>query len=203
MKPTAVPDLAAMLKPLLAGYEGFVRAESFASLSEDGKILSMNVWTDKTAAPSLPEGRQGKSVRILQDYGLLDAQGIYCVREGTGAGRLEVRLRTVAFSSELRLWNTQEEDIAEETMDSCELDAIRQEIREEFQSELARRDRQIEALREELKRRVDVYSVSHELEMVRTQIRFEIVQHEGRTVEAWGKAFIIGGLLITFGIIVL
>ena len=73
-----------------------------------------------------------------------------------------------------------------------ELDAIRQEIREEFQSELARRDRQIEALREELKRRVDVYSVSHELEMVRTQIRFEIVQHEGRTVEAWGKAFIIG-----------
>lgn len=60
-------------------------------------------------------------------------------------------------------------------MDSCELDAIRQEIREEFQSELARRDRQIEALREELKRRVDVYSVSHELEMVRTQIRFEIV----------------------------
>lgn len=38
-----------MLKPLLAGYEGFVRAESFASLSEDGKILSMNVWTDKTA----------------------------------------------------------------------------------------------------------------------------------------------------------
>lgn len=88
-------------------------------------------------------------------------------------------------------------------MDSCELDAIRQEIREEFQSELARRDRQIEALREELKRRVDVYSVSHELEMVRTQIRFEIVQHEGRTVEAWGKAFIIGGLLITFGIIVL
>ena len=60
-----------------------------------------------------------------------------------------------------------------------ELDAIRQEIREEFQSELARRDRQIEALREELKRRVDVYSVSHELEMVRTQIRFEIVQHEG------------------------
>ena len=64
-------------------------------------------------------------------------------------------------------------------MNSCELDAIRQEIREEFQSELARRDRQIEALREELKRRVDVYSVSHELEMVRTQIRFEIVQHEG------------------------
>lgn len=88
-------------------------------------------------------------------------------------------------------------------MNSCELDAIRQEIREEFQSELARRDRQIEALREELKRRVDVYSVSHELKMVRTQIRFEIVQHEGRTVEAWGKAFIIGGLLITFGIIVL
>ena len=42
-------DLAAMLKPLLAGYEGFVRAERFASLSEDGKLLSMNVWTDEAA----------------------------------------------------------------------------------------------------------------------------------------------------------
>lgn len=70
-------------------------------------------------------------------------------------------------------------DTLEDAMDSCELKAVRKQIREEFRYELTRRDRQIEALREELKRRVDVYSVSHELEMVRTQIRFEIVQHEG------------------------
>ena len=40
-------DLAAMLKPMLAGFEGFIRAERFASLNEEGKLLSMNVWTDE------------------------------------------------------------------------------------------------------------------------------------------------------------
>ena len=42
-------DLAAMLKPMLSGFEGFIRAERFSSLNEDGKLLSMNVWTDETA----------------------------------------------------------------------------------------------------------------------------------------------------------
>lgn len=42
-------DLAAMLKPLLAGFEGFIRMERFSSLNEEGKLLSMNVWTDETA----------------------------------------------------------------------------------------------------------------------------------------------------------
>ena len=42
-------DLAAALKPLLAGFEGFIRAERFTSLNEKGKLLSMNVWTDEEA----------------------------------------------------------------------------------------------------------------------------------------------------------
>lgn len=42
-------DLAAMLKPMLAGFEGFIRAERFTSLNEEGKLLSMNVWTDELA----------------------------------------------------------------------------------------------------------------------------------------------------------
>lgn len=42
-------DLATMLKPLLAGFDGFIRAERFTSLNEDGKLLSMNVWTDESA----------------------------------------------------------------------------------------------------------------------------------------------------------
>ena len=42
-------DLAAMLKPLLAGFEGFIRAERFSSLNEEGKLLSMNVWTYEAA----------------------------------------------------------------------------------------------------------------------------------------------------------
>lgn len=42
-------DLAAMLKPMLAGFEGFIRAERFSSLNEEDKLLSMNVWTDEDA----------------------------------------------------------------------------------------------------------------------------------------------------------
>ena len=42
-------DLAALLKPLLAGFEGFIRAERFSSLNEEGKLLSMNIWTDEAA----------------------------------------------------------------------------------------------------------------------------------------------------------
>lgn len=42
-------DFAAMLKPMLAGFEGFIRAERFSSLNEDGKLLSINVWTDEAA----------------------------------------------------------------------------------------------------------------------------------------------------------
>lgn len=42
-------NLAAMLKPMLAGFEGFIRAERFSSLNEEGKLLSMNVWTDEAA----------------------------------------------------------------------------------------------------------------------------------------------------------
>ena len=41
--------LAAMLKPLLAGFEGFVRAERFSSLNEQGKLLSLNVWENEEA----------------------------------------------------------------------------------------------------------------------------------------------------------
>lgn len=42
-------DMAAMLKPMLAGFEGFISAERFTSLNEEGKLLSMNVWTDEEA----------------------------------------------------------------------------------------------------------------------------------------------------------
>lgn len=42
-------DLAAALKPLLTGFEGFIRAERFTSLNEEGKLLSMNIWTDEAA----------------------------------------------------------------------------------------------------------------------------------------------------------
>ena len=34
---------------MLAGFESFIRAERFSSLNEEGKLLSMNVWTDEAA----------------------------------------------------------------------------------------------------------------------------------------------------------
>ncbi len=42
-------ELAAMLKPMLAGFEGFLSAERFQSLNEEGKLLSMNVWDSEEA----------------------------------------------------------------------------------------------------------------------------------------------------------
>lgn len=42
-------ELAAMLKPMLSGFEGFIRAERFTSLNEEGKLLSMNVWDSEEA----------------------------------------------------------------------------------------------------------------------------------------------------------
>ncbi len=42
-------DLASMLKPMLVGFEGFIRAERFTSLNEEGKLLSMNVWENEVA----------------------------------------------------------------------------------------------------------------------------------------------------------
>ncbi len=42
-------ELAAHLKGLLVGFEGFVSAERFQSLADERKILSMNVWEDEAA----------------------------------------------------------------------------------------------------------------------------------------------------------
>lgn len=42
-------DLASELRNILSGFEGFVRAERFTSLNEDGKLLSMNIWTNESA----------------------------------------------------------------------------------------------------------------------------------------------------------
>ncbi len=42
-------ELAAMLKPMLAGFDGFISAERFQSLVDARKILSMNVWESEEA----------------------------------------------------------------------------------------------------------------------------------------------------------
>ncbi len=42
-------ELAAMLKPMLNGFDGFISAERFQSLVDERKILSMNVWNSEEA----------------------------------------------------------------------------------------------------------------------------------------------------------
>ena len=42
-------EIAKQLKPLLSNFEGFISAERYQSLSEDGKLLSMNVWENEEA----------------------------------------------------------------------------------------------------------------------------------------------------------
>jgi heme-degrading monooxygenase HmoA len=42
-------DIAAALRPLLDGIDGFVSIERFQSLTDDGKLLSLSFWRDEAA----------------------------------------------------------------------------------------------------------------------------------------------------------
>ena len=42
-------DIAASLRPLLDGIDGFLSIERFESLSEPGKVLSLSFWRDEEA----------------------------------------------------------------------------------------------------------------------------------------------------------
>ncbi|MDZ7323165.1 antibiotic biosynthesis monooxygenase [Kosakonia sacchari] len=42
-------QLAAELKPILAGIDGFIAIERFQSLSREGKILSLSWWRDEAS----------------------------------------------------------------------------------------------------------------------------------------------------------
>ncbi len=72
--------LAADLKPRLEKIDGFISIERFASLTEEGKILSLSFWRDQAAVAAwrnLPEHRaaqhQGRTA-IFEDYRLRIAQ---------------------------------------------------------------------------------------------------------------------------------
>ena len=82
-------DAAASLKPYLAGIDGFISVERFASLTTPGKILSLSFWRDEAAVQAwrnLEEhrrmqaaGRGGifagyrlRVAQVLRDYGMHD-----------------------------------------------------------------------------------------------------------------------------------
>ncbi len=69
-------DLAAQLRPKLEAMDGFISVERFASLTEQGKVLSLSFWRDEEAVKAwrtLDEHRHAQGAGrggVFQDYRL-------------------------------------------------------------------------------------------------------------------------------------
>ena len=59
-------DIAADLRPLLDGIDGFISIERFQSLSTPGKILSLSFWRDEEAVANW---RRTEAHRLAQEQG--------------------------------------------------------------------------------------------------------------------------------------
>ena len=59
-------DLAASLRPALEKMDGFISIERFASLTNEGKVLSLSIWRDEEA---VKRWRQLESHRVAQAKG--------------------------------------------------------------------------------------------------------------------------------------
>ena len=59
-------DIAAKLRPLLEKIDGFISIERFASLYQEGKILSLSFWRDEAA---IDRWREHVSHRAAQRRG--------------------------------------------------------------------------------------------------------------------------------------
>ena len=90
--PDRKPDylgMAADLRPLLDGIDGFLSIERFQSLTDDGKILSLSFWRDEAAVAAwrnLPPHRHAQAAgrheifadyrlriaHVVRDYGMTD-----------------------------------------------------------------------------------------------------------------------------------
>ncbi len=82
-------DIAAELRPLLDGIDGFISIERFESIHEPGKILSLSFWRDDAAVTAWRETEPHRAAQsrgrdeifvayrlriasVLRDYGLHD-----------------------------------------------------------------------------------------------------------------------------------
>jgi len=59
-------DLAEKLRPALEKMDGFISIERFASLTNEGKVLSLSIWRDEEA---VKRWRQLESHRVAQAKG--------------------------------------------------------------------------------------------------------------------------------------
>jgi heme-degrading monooxygenase HmoA len=84
-------DLAASLRPALEKVDGFISIERFASLTNEGKILSLSIWRDEEAVKRWREfeghrmaqskGRGGifadyrlRVAGVIRDYGMFERE---------------------------------------------------------------------------------------------------------------------------------
>lgn len=84
-------DLAAALRPELEKMDGFISIERFASLTDEGKILSLSIWRDEEAVKrwrqfeghrvAQAKGRGGifadyrlRVASVIRDYGMSDRE---------------------------------------------------------------------------------------------------------------------------------
>ncbi|HZJ95748.1 MAG TPA: antibiotic biosynthesis monooxygenase [Thiopseudomonas sp.] len=73
-------DIAAELKPLLKDIDGFISIERFASLSEEGKVLSLSFWRDEQA---IAAWRNLEKHRLAQSKGRESIFADYRIRVAT------------------------------------------------------------------------------------------------------------------------
>jgi heme-degrading monooxygenase HmoA len=93
-------EIAAQLRPLLDGVDGFISVERFESLAQPGKYLSLSYWRDEAAVRTWRNNaahRQGQNAgrdevfddyrlrvaAVLRDYGMFDRAQV--PDESTGA----------------------------------------------------------------------------------------------------------------------
>ena len=63
--------LAAALKTELAKMSGFIRVERFASLNEEGKLLSLSVWENEDAAAAWRHGATNSTIGAARRKGMM------------------------------------------------------------------------------------------------------------------------------------
>ena len=86
-------DAAAVLRPQLGKFDGFISIERFESLSQPGKILSLSFWRDEEAVRNWRNLEVHRAIQaegrdhIFADYRLRVADVIrdYGMRDRTGA----------------------------------------------------------------------------------------------------------------------
>lgn len=89
-------DVAARLRPLLDGIDGFISIERFESLSEKGKLLSLSFWRDEEA---VAKWRGAEAHRAAQALGRAEIFKDYRLRIAAVARDYGMNDRTEAPSS--------------------------------------------------------------------------------------------------------